>query len=173
MVRRPSGRRRVHPIEAHFRQIERIDKHVDHANRVAFVNEILRHSGSSVDCPRSASSMKRLINPLPRIIERIIASAMAFLHSQGHSQLGRIDHKSGQLRNARFITKSAKRHWLIRGDLLDGLAHGIHVFLQCGGPTRREPEADEAAGFGDPCGREFAGDPADRGGAHPHLRAVH
>ena len=45
MVRRPSGRRRVHPIEAHFRQIERIDKHVDHANRVAFVNEIIEAFG--------------------------------------------------------------------------------------------------------------------------------
>src|SRR5215207_5089896 len=37
-----------------------------------------RHSGSSVDCPRSASSMKRLINSLPRIIERIIAAQWRF-----------------------------------------------------------------------------------------------
>jgi hypothetical protein len=41
MVRRPSGRRRVHSIGARFRQIERIDKHVNHPNRVALVNEII------------------------------------------------------------------------------------------------------------------------------------
>src|SRR5258708_10042020 len=72
-----------------------------------------------------------------------------------------------------IVTESAKRRWLIRSDLLDGLAHGIHVFLQCGGPAGREPEADEATGAWDPRGREFVGDPPDRGGAHPHLRAVH
>jgi hypothetical protein len=41
MVRRPTGCRRLHSFEAHLGQIERIDKHVDHANRIIFVNEII------------------------------------------------------------------------------------------------------------------------------------
>ncbi len=41
MVRRPTSCRRLRPLKAHLSQIERIDKHVDHANRVAFVNEII------------------------------------------------------------------------------------------------------------------------------------
>lgn len=45
MVRWPPRRRRVYPIEAHFCQIERIDKHVDHSNRVALVNEIIEAFG--------------------------------------------------------------------------------------------------------------------------------
>jgi hypothetical protein len=67
-----------------------IDKHVDHANRVALLKKISRHSGNSVDCPRSASATKRFI-PAPRKscgnhIARITSSA-AFSHSQGQSPL--------------------------------------------------------------------------------------
>jgi hypothetical protein len=32
-------------LKAHLSQIERIDKHVDHANRVALVNEIIEAFG--------------------------------------------------------------------------------------------------------------------------------
>jgi hypothetical protein len=45
MVRWPSGRRRLHPFEAHPGQIEGIDKHVDHPNRVALVDEIVEAFG--------------------------------------------------------------------------------------------------------------------------------
>ena len=45
MVRRPTSRGRLHPLKAHFSQIERIDKHVDHANRVALINEIIEAFG--------------------------------------------------------------------------------------------------------------------------------
>ena len=45
MVRWPASRRRLNPFEAHLGQIERIDKHVDHANRVALVNEIIEAFG--------------------------------------------------------------------------------------------------------------------------------
>jgi len=41
VVRWPTSRRRLHPLKAHLSQIERIDKYVDHANRVALVNEII------------------------------------------------------------------------------------------------------------------------------------
>ena len=33
------------PLKAHLSQIERIDKHVDHANRIALVNEIIEAFG--------------------------------------------------------------------------------------------------------------------------------
>ena len=45
MVRRPTGCRRLDPFEAHLSQIERIDKHVDHANRVILINEIIEAFG--------------------------------------------------------------------------------------------------------------------------------
>ncbi len=45
MIRRPTGCRRLRPFEAHLSQIERIDKHVDHPNRVALVNEIIQAFG--------------------------------------------------------------------------------------------------------------------------------
>jgi hypothetical protein len=52
----------LHPLKAHLGEIERIDKHVDHANRVALVNEIIEAFGQYRPLPRSASSTKRLIS---------------------------------------------------------------------------------------------------------------
>ena len=45
MIGRPTGRRRLHPIEPKLGQIERIDEGVDHANRIALVNEIIEAFG--------------------------------------------------------------------------------------------------------------------------------
>jgi hypothetical protein len=45
MVRWPTSRRRLHLLKAHLGQIKRIDKHVEHANRVALVNEIVQAFG--------------------------------------------------------------------------------------------------------------------------------
>jgi hypothetical protein len=45
MIRRPTGCRWLDPREAHLGQIERIDKHVDHTNRVALINEIIEAFG--------------------------------------------------------------------------------------------------------------------------------
>jgi thiamine pyrophosphate-dependent acetolactate synthase large subunit-like protein len=42
---RPIRGRRLNPLKAHLGQIERIDKHVDHANRVVLVNEIIEAFG--------------------------------------------------------------------------------------------------------------------------------
>jgi hypothetical protein len=72
MVDQSTSRRRFHPLKAHLSQIEHIGKHLDHANSVALVNEIIkssRHSGNSVHCPRSACSTKRLTSS-PRRITR-------------------------------------------------------------------------------------------------------
>jgi hypothetical protein len=45
MVRRPTRCRWLNPFEAHFGQIERMDKRIDHANRVALVYEIIKAFG--------------------------------------------------------------------------------------------------------------------------------
>jgi hypothetical protein len=78
MIRRTPRRRRVRPIEAHFRQIESIDKHVDHANRVAFVNEIIEAFGQQRRLPAI-----RLFNEAPHKFppqnhERILANQKRF-----------------------------------------------------------------------------------------------
>jgi hypothetical protein len=78
MVRRPASCRRLNPIEAHLGQIERIDKHVDHANRIAIVNEIIKAFGQQRPLPTI-----RLFNEAPhqfphRITGRIIAAEQRF-----------------------------------------------------------------------------------------------
>jgi hypothetical protein len=45
VVRRPTRRRWLNPVKAHLGQIERVDKPIDRANRVALVNEIIKAFG--------------------------------------------------------------------------------------------------------------------------------
>jgi hypothetical protein len=45
VIRRPTSRRRLRPLKAHLSQIKRVDKHIDHSNRVALVNEIIEAFG--------------------------------------------------------------------------------------------------------------------------------
>jgi hypothetical protein len=45
VVRRPTRCRWLNPFEAHFSQIERIDKRIDHANRITLVNEVIEAFG--------------------------------------------------------------------------------------------------------------------------------
>jgi hypothetical protein len=78
MIRRALRRRRGCPIETHFRQIKRIDKHVDHANRVALVNEIIETFGQQRRLPTI-----RLFNEAPYQLppqnhERILANKQRF-----------------------------------------------------------------------------------------------
>jgi hypothetical protein len=42
VIRQPTSRRRLRRLKAHLSQIKRIDEHVDHANRVALVNETIK-----------------------------------------------------------------------------------------------------------------------------------
>jgi hypothetical protein len=41
----PTSRRRLNPFKAHLGQIKRTDKDIDHPNRVALVNEIIKAVG--------------------------------------------------------------------------------------------------------------------------------
>ncbi len=45
MVGWPTSRSRLNPFEAHLGQIERVDKYVDHANRITLINEIIEAFG--------------------------------------------------------------------------------------------------------------------------------
>ena len=45
MVRWSASCRRLNPVEAHLRQIERVDKRIDHANGITLVNEIIEAFG--------------------------------------------------------------------------------------------------------------------------------
>ena len=45
MIGWPTSRRRLHSIEPKLGQIERIDEGVNHANRIALVNEIIEAFG--------------------------------------------------------------------------------------------------------------------------------
>jgi hypothetical protein len=45
VIRRPTSRRRLNTLKTHPSQIERLDKRVDHLNRIALVNEIIEAFG--------------------------------------------------------------------------------------------------------------------------------
>ena len=54
MIRGPAGRCRIDAIEPEVAEFQRIDEHIDRANRIALVDPIIKHSGNSVVCWRSA-----------------------------------------------------------------------------------------------------------------------
>ena len=54
MIRGPAGRCRINAIEPEVAKFQRIDEHIDRANRIASSTESSRHSGNSVVCWRSA-----------------------------------------------------------------------------------------------------------------------
>jgi len=62
MVRPPTGGRRLRNLKAHLSQTERIDKYVDHAKRVALVNQVTEAFGQQCPLPTICLFMKRLIN---------------------------------------------------------------------------------------------------------------
>jgi hypothetical protein len=92
MIRWPASCRRHNPFEAHLRQIERVDKRIDHANGITLVNEIIEALGNSVHCPRSALSMKRLIES-PIENRKIITAAQRFTQPRPIAEV--VDLKDG------------------------------------------------------------------------------
>jgi hypothetical protein len=80
MVRRPTSCRRFNPLEAHLRQIERIDKHIDHANGVTFVNEIIEAFGQQRPLP-TISLLNEAPHQFPRRITRRIITAARRFHT--------------------------------------------------------------------------------------------
>src|SRR5947208_2515876 len=78
MVRRPTGCRWLDPREVHLGQIERIDKHIDHANRITLVNEIIETFGQQRTLPTIRLLNKTSHQFPPKNHGRIITAALRF-----------------------------------------------------------------------------------------------
>jgi hypothetical protein len=82
MVRRTTSCRRLYPFDAHLGQIERVDKRIDHANRIILVNEIIQALGQERPLPTI-----RLLNEAPHQFPQESPenhnSSATFSHSQG------------------------------------------------------------------------------------------
>jgi hypothetical protein len=87
VVRGPTSRRRLNPFKGHLSQIERIDKHFDHANRVALVNEIIEAFRQQRRLLAIRPLNETLHHSPRRFSKRIIAS-MGFSHSLGQCRPG-------------------------------------------------------------------------------------
>src|ERR1700733_9142235 len=84
MVRWPASCRRLNPFEAHLRQIERVDKHVDHPNRITLVNEIIEAFGQQRRLPTISLFNEAPHRFPPQESRENHNSTTAFSHSQGH-----------------------------------------------------------------------------------------
>ena len=56
MVRRSTSHRWLNPFKSHRGQIKRIDKRVDHADRISLVNEIIEASRQQRPLPAARQS---------------------------------------------------------------------------------------------------------------------
>ena len=64
MISRPAGRRWRHPAKAQATEIERIDKGIDHAHCVVFVNPVVQPFGKQ----RSLAAVHTLNEALRQIL---------------------------------------------------------------------------------------------------------
>src|SRR5262245_57538066 len=83
MVRRPTGGRRLNPLEAHLSQIERVDKHIDHTHRVALVNKIIEALGQQRPLPAIRLLNEATHQISPGESQENHNRGTAFSHSQG------------------------------------------------------------------------------------------
>lgn len=60
MIRWPAICFGINPAETKLGEIELVNEDIDHASRIVLVDPV-RHSGNSVDCPRSAPATKRFV----------------------------------------------------------------------------------------------------------------
>ena len=88
VVGRSARRFRDNAVEVELAQIERIDERVNHANRIALVDEIIKAFGQQCRLPAIHPRYEALHHSPPQIARRIIA-ATAFLRSQGHERPSR------------------------------------------------------------------------------------
>lgn len=73
-----AGRRRVDTCKANLGQIQRIDKDVDHPNRIALVDEIIQAFGQQGRLPPIRPRTKRFIGFPPQNLRRIIRRPARF-----------------------------------------------------------------------------------------------
>ena len=76
MISRPPSVRRLDPFEPQFSKIERIDKRVDHSNRIGFVDPVVQAFRKQGDLS-AIRPLNEALHPIPRM--------RGFSHSQGRS----------------------------------------------------------------------------------------
>src|SRR6516162_533172 len=82
MISGPPSLRRLHPFEAELSEIERIDKRIDHSNRIVLVDPVVQTFGKQRRLCASRPLNEALHWPPPNL--QWIISCQGFSHSQGH-----------------------------------------------------------------------------------------
>src|SRR6516164_6364744 len=84
MISGPPSLRRRHPFEAELSEIERIDKRIDHSNRIVLVDPVVQTFGKQRRLCASRPLNEALHWPPPNL--QWIISCQGFSHSQGQSR---------------------------------------------------------------------------------------
>jgi hypothetical protein len=133
MISRPPSLRWLNPLKPEPGEIKRIDERVDYSNRIVPWIQSSRHSGNSVDWPRSAPSTKRFIRspatPMDHNIRGVFTQPGSFLAVQAAERHGRSTSLSGPTEPE-------------RGDLAIRHRRGANVFDALGsisGPAGKRP----------------------------------
>ena len=89
MIGGPAGRFRLDPLEPKLAQIKRIDKGIDHTNRIGLIDEVIQTLGQQRRLP-TVRTFNETLHPRPPQIARRIIAGRAFSRSQGHEQRSRL-----------------------------------------------------------------------------------
>jgi hypothetical protein len=85
MVRRPAGRRRIYAIEPKVAQFQRIDEHIDRANRIALVDPIIEAFRQQRRL-LAIRPLNKTLHRFPRRFSSRIIASTRFSHSLGHNR---------------------------------------------------------------------------------------
>src|ERR1700756_3832259 len=89
MIRRPARGRRIDPFKGHLGQIERVDKNVDHTDRIVLADPVF-HAFRKQRALPTIDAFDEALHPIPlksrgNRNSRITPSSV-FLHSQGQTR---------------------------------------------------------------------------------------
>ena len=84
MIRRATRRRRIDAIEPEIAQIERVDEHIDRANRIAFVDPVIEAFRQQRHLP-AIRPLHECRHPRLRRFSRRIIAETEFSHSLGQN----------------------------------------------------------------------------------------
>src|SRR5471030_1353006 len=85
MIRGPAGRCRINAIEPEVAEIQRIDEHIDRANRIALIDPIIKAFRQQRRL-LATRPLNETLHRFPRRFSKRIIASMGFLHSLGHAQ---------------------------------------------------------------------------------------
>jgi len=92
MIGRPSRRRRLAPLKAQLGYIQGIDEGIDHANRIALVNPVIR--ASHIDPPASSYAIMRRVRA--PTAERTLDPARMFGEAELESTQGQFETRTSR-----------------------------------------------------------------------------